>query len=130
MKCKYYVFTNLKKGLELWSLERHVMELKAIEHLIETDEKTCERIKAHHEERRLIKDEAEVVKQKLRDETAKETAKIIADTKAELDLKIKKDSETNQEHFKSASERLEKMYQDNKDQWCSELVKRITSLDN
>lgn len=106
------------------------MELKAIEHLIETDEKTCERIKAHHEERKHIKDEAEVVKQKLRDETAKETAKIIADTKAELDLKIKKDSETNLDHFKSASERLDVMYHKNKDKWSKELVQRITSLDN
>lgn len=105
------------------------MELKAIEHLIETDEKTCERIKAHHEERKHLKDEAEIIKQKLRDESAKETTKIIQETRAELDQKIARDSSENEAHFKAASARLEQMYQNNRDKWCDELVKRITSLD-
>ena len=38
------------------------MELKAIEHLIETDEKTCARIEKHHAQRKQLKDEAEVIR--------------------------------------------------------------------
>ena len=58
------------------------MELKAIQHLIETDEKTCARIERHHAQRKQLKDEAEVIKQKMRDEVAQETSRIISETKA------------------------------------------------
>ena len=52
------------------------MELKAIQHLIETDEKTCARIERHHAQRKQLKDEAEIIKQKMRDEVAQETSRI------------------------------------------------------
>ena len=52
------------------------MELKAIQHLIETDEKTCARIERHHAQRKQLKDEAEIIKQKMRDEVAQVLNKV------------------------------------------------------
>ena len=104
------------------------MELKAIQHLIETDEKTCARIERHHAQRKQLKDEAEVIKQKMRDEVAQETSRIISETKAQLDSKIQEESRANEAYFASASADLGKQYRDHKDEWCNQLVKRITAL--
>lgn len=106
------------------------MELKAIEHLIETDEKTCERIRKHHAERKQLKEEAEIIKQKMRKEAAEETAAIIAETKKQLDAKIENDSLSNQAYYQKASADLRNRFENNRSQWCTQLVGRITSLDH
>ena len=98
------------------------MELKAIQHLIETDEKTCARIERHHAQRKQLKDEAEIIKQKMRDEVAQETSRIISETK------VQEESRANEAYFASASADLGKQYRDHKDEWCNQLVRRITAL--
>ena len=106
------------------------MELKAIEHLIETDEKTCARIEKHHAQRKQLKDEAEVIKQQMRKEVAEETARIISETKAQLDAKIEEDRNANESYFDQASAAVGRQYRENRDAWCSLLVERITTLHN
>ncbi|MGM9941830.1 MAG: hypothetical protein ACI32N_07580 [Bulleidia sp.] len=102
------------------------MELKAIEHLIETDEKTCERIRKHHAERKQLKEEAEQIKQKMRKEVAEDTAAIIADTKQKLDEKIENESRANSAYYEAAAADLKQTFEAHRKEWCIKLVDRIT----
>lgn len=123
------ILYKLSNRNKMKTLERHFMELKAIEHLIETDEKTCERIRRQHAQRKQLKEDAEIIKKQMKEETEADTARIIAETKAELDEKIRKDSERNEAYFKAASAKMVEDYHSHRDEWVKELVTRITSVE-
>lgn len=105
------------------------MELDAIQRLIETDEETRKRVEDVHQKRNNLKQAIEEEKKKLSDQAWNEVKQKVTDTKKELDQKIEQDEKENATYFENASKLLQETYDKNKDTWKSDLVKRITTID-
>lgn len=103
------------------------MEMDAILKLIETDEKTREKIQEQYQKRDDMKQAVEEEKKKISDEAWAEVKKKVEDTKKELDAKIQMDQQANEEYYSASVKRITDMYNANKDTWCKTLVERITN---
>lgn len=105
------------------------MEIEAIQKLIDTDEKTRARIDAQYKKRFALKQAIEDEKKKLSDEAWAAVKKQVSDEKAKLDAKIAEEEKANEAYYAKASAQLQKMYDDNKDQWCKDLVQKVITSD-
>ena len=105
------------------------MEMDAILQLIDTDEKTRAAIQKQYQKRNELKQAVEEEKKKISDEAWAEVRKKVEETKKELDVKIECDQKENQAFYEKNVKRLTEMYNENKNKWKDELVKRIISCD-
>lgn len=103
------------------------MEMDAILKLIETDEKTRERIQDEYQKRDDLKQAVEQEKKKLSDEAWADVKKKVEDTKNELNAKVESDQKENEALYQTSVKRITDMYNANKDTWCKTLVERIVT---
>lgn len=105
------------------------MELEAIQQLIKTDEETRKRVNDVYQKRSDLKQAIADEKQKLHDAAWDEVKQKVTDTKKQLDAKIEQDEKDNATYYKTAFEKLQSMYDGNKEKWKKDLVQRIISIE-
>lgn len=105
------------------------MEIDAIQKLIETDEKTRSRIQTQYQKRSELKEAVETEKKKLSDEAWADAKKKVADRRQELNDRIATEEKANDAYYAKASAELKDTFEKNRERWCADLVKRITTTE-
>lgn len=100
------------------------MELKDIKELIDIDHECMDRVVKVHDRKLAMIDAIEKEKKEIADTTWAEVNKKLAETKAELDVKIDKSEVESEEEFIRVSTLLKAKYEENRNKWLKLMFDR------
>lgn len=100
------------------------MELTDIKDLIQRDEEARKSVENAHQRKYDLKQKIADKKKSIGDYEWEEVRKQVELIKAELDQRIQDEAENNRTEFYDVSNRIQSVFEKNKDKWCDEIVKR------